>query len=147
MHVFTCCDVCSPFRQNYLSSRGKSWRDLRQEALQSLEQGNYYLTGDASRLNSYYSLCGHTKSALSCSSSMLPVRLPHLHKCHPVLLLWPASIQGARLQVQTEHPFIWAARSDTPGLYWHSCLLIAPQPPRLKLYVVFMVDSLSPQLL
>lgn len=30
--------------QNYLSSRGKSWRDLRQEALQTLEQGKYYLS-------------------------------------------------------------------------------------------------------
>lgn len=35
-----------PSHQNYLSSRGKSWRDLRQEALQSLEQGKYYLTGE-----------------------------------------------------------------------------------------------------
>ncbi|CAG09691.1 unnamed protein product, partial [Tetraodon nigroviridis] len=30
--------------QNYLSSRGKSWKDLRQEALQSIEQGKYDLT-------------------------------------------------------------------------------------------------------
>uniref|UniRef100_A0A674NSG6 Checkpoint with forkhead and ring finger domains, E3 ubiquitin protein ligase n=1 Tax=Takifugu rubripes TaxID=31033 RepID=A0A674NSG6_TAKRU len=27
--------------QNYLSSRGKSWKDLRQEALQNVEQGKY----------------------------------------------------------------------------------------------------------
>lgn len=33
------------FLQNYLSSRGKSWKDLRQEALQSIEQGKYDLTG------------------------------------------------------------------------------------------------------
>ncbi|XP_068166608.1 E3 ubiquitin-protein ligase CHFR isoform X2 [Antennarius striatus] len=30
--------------QNYLSSRGKTWRDIRQEVLQSVEQGNYGLT-------------------------------------------------------------------------------------------------------
>lgn len=30
--------------QNYLSSRGKTWRDLHQESLQSLQQGNYYLS-------------------------------------------------------------------------------------------------------
>lgn len=30
--------------QNYLSSRGKSWRDLLQESLQASQQGNYYLS-------------------------------------------------------------------------------------------------------
>ncbi|XP_054466538.1 E3 ubiquitin-protein ligase CHFR [Anoplopoma fimbria] len=34
----------SEILQNYLSSRGKSWRDLLQESLQALEQGNYYLS-------------------------------------------------------------------------------------------------------
>uniref|UniRef100_A0A8C2X561 E3 ubiquitin-protein ligase CHFR n=1 Tax=Cyclopterus lumpus TaxID=8103 RepID=A0A8C2X561_CYCLU len=32
----------SDILQNYLSSRGKSWRDLLQESLQSFQQGNYY---------------------------------------------------------------------------------------------------------
>ncbi|KAM3868186.1 E3 ubiquitin-protein ligase CHFR [Diretmus argenteus] len=30
--------------QNYLSSRGKSWRDLLQEGLEALQQGTYYLS-------------------------------------------------------------------------------------------------------
>ncbi|XP_034451842.1 E3 ubiquitin-protein ligase CHFR isoform X1 [Hippoglossus hippoglossus] len=34
----------SEILQNYLSSRGKSWRDLLQEALQGLQQANYCLT-------------------------------------------------------------------------------------------------------
>ncbi|XP_056275631.1 E3 ubiquitin-protein ligase CHFR isoform X3 [Pseudoliparis swirei] len=34
----------SEILQNYLSSRGKSWRDLLQESLQSFQQGNYYLS-------------------------------------------------------------------------------------------------------
>lgn len=38
------------FLQNYLSSRGKSWKDLRQEALQNIEQGKYYPTGEPARL-------------------------------------------------------------------------------------------------
>ncbi|XP_078141366.1 E3 ubiquitin-protein ligase CHFR isoform X1 [Centroberyx gerrardi] len=33
----------SEILQNYLSSRGKSWRDLLQEGLQGLQQGTYYL--------------------------------------------------------------------------------------------------------
>lgn len=57
MHLWDskhCCDAAAvcvhlrslPPNQNYLSSRGKSWRDLRQEALQTLEQGKYYLSGE-----------------------------------------------------------------------------------------------------
>ncbi|XP_044052231.1 E3 ubiquitin-protein ligase CHFR [Siniperca chuatsi] len=34
----------SEILQNYLSSRGKSWRDLLQESLQALQQGNYYMS-------------------------------------------------------------------------------------------------------
>lgn len=37
------------FHQNYLSSRGKSWKDLRQEALQNVEQGKYYPAGNPTR--------------------------------------------------------------------------------------------------
>lgn len=37
-------DLC--FYQNYLSSKGKSWKDLLQEALRGLEQGTYTLTGE-----------------------------------------------------------------------------------------------------
>lgn len=37
------------FHQNYLSSRGKSWKDLRQEALQNVAQGIYYPTGKPAR--------------------------------------------------------------------------------------------------
>lgn len=33
------------FLQNYLSSRGKSWKDLRQEALRNVEEGKYDPTG------------------------------------------------------------------------------------------------------
>lgn len=36
----------SILHQNYLSSKGKTWRDLRREALQSLQQGTYSLTGE-----------------------------------------------------------------------------------------------------
>lgn len=41
--------------QNYLSSRGKSWRDLHQESLQSLQQGSYCLTD--SRISAETVLC------------------------------------------------------------------------------------------
>lgn len=34
----------SEILQNYLISRGKSWRDLLKESLQSVQQGQYYLT-------------------------------------------------------------------------------------------------------
>ncbi|KAF1388790.1 hypothetical protein PFLUV_G00066310 [Perca fluviatilis] len=34
----------SEILQNYLSSRGKSWRDLLQESLHNLQQGDYYLS-------------------------------------------------------------------------------------------------------
>ncbi|XP_074527141.1 E3 ubiquitin-protein ligase CHFR [Halichoeres trimaculatus] len=34
----------SEILQNYLTSRGKTWRDLHQESLQSLQQGHYHLT-------------------------------------------------------------------------------------------------------
>ncbi|KAM7391724.1 hypothetical protein PAMP_022387 [Pampus punctatissimus] len=34
----------SQILQNYLSSRGKSWRDLLQEVVQGLQQGLYYMT-------------------------------------------------------------------------------------------------------
>lgn len=47
-----CVRALPSFHQNYLSSRGKSWRDVRQEALESLEQGKYQLTGEPLHLNS-----------------------------------------------------------------------------------------------
>ncbi|XP_033935237.1 E3 ubiquitin-protein ligase CHFR-like [Pseudochaenichthys georgianus] len=34
----------SEILQNYLSSKGKSWRDVLQESLQALQQGSYYLS-------------------------------------------------------------------------------------------------------
>ncbi|KAK5871661.1 hypothetical protein PBY51_004526 [Eleginops maclovinus] len=34
----------SEILHNYLTSRGKSWRDVLQESLQALQQGNYYLS-------------------------------------------------------------------------------------------------------
>lgn len=61
-----CVCVFPSFHQNYLTSRGKSWTDLRQEALQSLEQGNYYLTGEPSHLlvllSSWTVILIHTRS-------------------------------------------------------------------------------------
>lgn len=42
--LFAC--VFSSFYQNYLTSKGKSWRDLLQEALRSLQQGHYHPTGE-----------------------------------------------------------------------------------------------------
>ena len=52
----TICDVnmlffFPSFHQNYLSSRGKTWRDLLQESLQALQQGNYHLSGELSDQN------------------------------------------------------------------------------------------------
>ncbi|XP_034548161.1 E3 ubiquitin-protein ligase CHFR [Notolabrus celidotus] len=41
--------------QNYLTSRGKSWRDLQQESLQSLQQGQFHLTD--SRVSANTILC------------------------------------------------------------------------------------------
>ncbi|KAI4879111.1 hypothetical protein NFI96_025208 [Prochilodus magdalenae] len=35
--------------QNYLSSRGKTWREMLQEALQATQQGLYHLTGRMGR--------------------------------------------------------------------------------------------------
>lgn len=47
----------SEILQNYLSSRGKSWRDLHQESLQSLQQGNYYLTDCRISANAILCFC------------------------------------------------------------------------------------------
>uniref|UniRef100_A0A8C4HR94 E3 ubiquitin-protein ligase CHFR n=1 Tax=Dicentrarchus labrax TaxID=13489 RepID=A0A8C4HR94_DICLA len=47
----------SEILQNYLSSRGKSWRDLHQESLQSLQQGNYYLTDCRISANAIVCFC------------------------------------------------------------------------------------------
>ncbi|XP_071338227.1 E3 ubiquitin-protein ligase CHFR [Trachinotus anak] len=43
--------------QNYLSSRGKSWRDLLQEALEGLQDGNYYLTDCRISANTILCFC------------------------------------------------------------------------------------------
>ncbi|KAF0033638.1 hypothetical protein F2P81_013704 [Scophthalmus maximus] len=47
----------SEILQNYLSSRGKSWRDLRQEALQGLQQASYYLADCRISANTILCLC------------------------------------------------------------------------------------------
>nr|XP_046241721.1 E3 ubiquitin-protein ligase CHFR isoform X2 [Scatophagus argus] len=47
----------SEILKNYLSSRGKSWRDLRQESLQSLQQGNYCLTDCRISANTILCFC------------------------------------------------------------------------------------------
>lgn len=45
----------SEILQNYLSSRGKTWRDLLQESLQALQQGSYHLSD--CRISSNTILC------------------------------------------------------------------------------------------
>ncbi|XP_023253539.1 E3 ubiquitin-protein ligase CHFR isoform X2 [Seriola lalandi dorsalis] len=47
----------SEILQNYLSSRGKSWRDLLQEALEGLQHGNYYLTDCRISANTILCFC------------------------------------------------------------------------------------------
>lgn len=47
----------SEILQNYLSVRGKSWKDLLQEALQGIQQGNYYLTDCRISANTILCLC------------------------------------------------------------------------------------------
>ncbi|XP_047447597.1 E3 ubiquitin-protein ligase CHFR [Mugil cephalus] len=43
--------------QNYLSSRGKSWKDLLQESLQGLQQGSYCLTDSRISANTILCFC------------------------------------------------------------------------------------------
>lgn len=47
----------SEILQNYLSSRGKSWRDLLQEALDGLQHGNNYLTDCRISANTILCFC------------------------------------------------------------------------------------------
>ncbi|KAK2902450.1 E3 ubiquitin-protein ligase CHFR isoform X1 [Channa argus] len=47
----------SEILQNYLSSKGKSWRDLRQEALQGLQQGTFTLTDGRISANTILCFC------------------------------------------------------------------------------------------
>ncbi|KAG7241371.1 hypothetical protein INR49_025571, partial [Caranx melampygus] len=47
----------SEILQNYLSSRGKSWRDLLQEALEGLQHGNNYLTDCRISANTILCFC------------------------------------------------------------------------------------------
>ncbi|XP_040898165.1 E3 ubiquitin-protein ligase CHFR [Toxotes jaculatrix] len=47
----------SEILQNYLSSRGKSWKDLLQEALQGLQQANYSLTDCRISANTILCFC------------------------------------------------------------------------------------------
>ncbi|KAM4616371.1 E3 ubiquitin-protein ligase CHFR isoform 2-T2 [Polymixia lowei] len=47
----------SEILQNYLSSRGMSWRDMLQEALQGLQQGTYYLSDYRVTANAILCFC------------------------------------------------------------------------------------------
>uniref|UniRef100_A0A7N8WRQ7 E3 ubiquitin-protein ligase CHFR n=1 Tax=Mastacembelus armatus TaxID=205130 RepID=A0A7N8WRQ7_9TELE len=47
----------SEILQNYLSSRGKSWRDVLHESLLGLQQGSYYLTDCRISANTILCLC------------------------------------------------------------------------------------------
>uniref|UniRef100_A0A672YQE9 E3 ubiquitin-protein ligase CHFR n=1 Tax=Sphaeramia orbicularis TaxID=375764 RepID=A0A672YQE9_9TELE len=47
----------SEILQNYLSIRGKSWKDLLQESLQGIEQGHYYLTDCRISANTILCFC------------------------------------------------------------------------------------------
>ncbi|XP_042344823.1 E3 ubiquitin-protein ligase CHFR [Plectropomus leopardus] len=47
----------SEILQNYLSSRGKSWRDLLKESLQALQQGHYCLTDRRISANTILCFC------------------------------------------------------------------------------------------
>lgn len=112
------------FHQNYLSSRGKSWKDLRQEALQNLEQGRYYPTGKPACLHIWkihmqqkWKNWASAVLLLNESNKSVPVRLSHLWKYHHVLLLRPAGFKRPCLQLQTEHPFIRTARSDRTDVF------------------------------
>lgn len=115
------------FRQNYLSSRGKSWKDLRQEALQNVEQGKYYPAGKPARPHIWMIHMQHKRKnwvsavlPLNKSNKSVCVRLSHLWKYHHVLGLRPASFEGPCLQIQTEHPFIRTARSNRIDVFSYS---------------------------
>ncbi|XP_056143290.1 E3 ubiquitin-protein ligase CHFR isoform X2 [Lampris incognitus] len=47
----------SEILQNYLSSRGMSWRDMRQEGLQALQQGTYHLSDYRITVNTMLCFC------------------------------------------------------------------------------------------
>lgn len=119
------------FHQNYLSSRGKSWKDLRQEALQNVEQGKYYPAGKPARPHIWMIHTEHKRKnwvsavlPLNKSDKSVSVRLSHLWKYHHMLGLRPASFEGPCLQIQTEHPFIRTARSNRIDVF--SCSYSSP---------------------
>lgn len=94
------------FHQNYLSSRGKTWRDLLQESLQALQQGNYYLSGELS------------PSLLSCG--------PHCHiKRKRVVISCPSLSQivaslpmpSCASAAACEHSKSWPTSTDRTSLH------------------------------
>ncbi|KAM7018897.1 E3 ubiquitin-protein ligase CHFR [Tautogolabrus adspersus] len=93
----------SEILQTYLTSRGKSWRDLHQESLQSLQQGQYYLTDGRISANAIMCFCCGLRSfkelaykyRQSIPSSELPAAVTARPDCY-----WG---RNCRTQVKAHH--------------------------------------------
>lgn len=58
------------FSQNYLSTRGKTWKEMLQEALQSTQQGLYHLSGRThTHFHSYTLIYTKTQPPTFCLGS------------------------------------------------------------------------------
>uniref|UniRef100_A0A8D3BC22 E3 ubiquitin-protein ligase CHFR n=1 Tax=Scophthalmus maximus TaxID=52904 RepID=A0A8D3BC22_SCOMX len=93
----------SEILQNYLSSRGKSWRDLRQEALQGLQQASYYLADCRISANTILCLCCGLRAfkelAYKYRQSIPPSELPAAAASRPDCY-WG---RNCRTQVKAHH--------------------------------------------
>ncbi|XP_068617117.1 E3 ubiquitin-protein ligase CHFR [Brachionichthys hirsutus] len=93
----------SDILQNYLSSKGKTWKVVRQEALQSIEQGDYSLTDCRVSANTAVCLCCGLRAfkeiaykyRQSIPSSELPVAVTSRPDCY-----WG---RNCRTQVKAHH--------------------------------------------
>lgn len=93
----------SEILQNYLLSRGKSWRDLLQESLQALQQGNYSLSDP--RISADVVLCfccglrAFKELAYKYRQNILPTELPATVTSRPDCY-WG---RNCRTQVKAHH--------------------------------------------
>ncbi|XP_041643523.1 E3 ubiquitin-protein ligase CHFR [Cheilinus undulatus] len=93
----------SEILQNYLTSRGKSWRDLLQESLQRLQQGQCYLTDSRISANTIMCFCCGLRAfkelaykyRQSIPSSELPAAVASRPDCY-----WG---RNCRTQVKAHH--------------------------------------------
>ncbi|CAJ1068166.1 E3 ubiquitin-protein ligase CHFR [Xyrichtys novacula] len=93
----------SEILQNYLTSRGKTWRDLLQESLQSLQQGQYHLTDNRVSANTITCFCCGLRAfkelAYKYRQNILPSELPAAVTARPDCY-WG---RNCRTQVKAHH--------------------------------------------